>query len=114
MDARAKRIVGLLLFVAAGAGALLWRPAQGPVHQGRRTAQWVDQALHDDGRSEAVGAVLKIGRPAVPFLARRGLHDKCHKFRFHGKLKCHRTANIFRAARNRASISASVPMVIRK
>jgi hypothetical protein len=38
--------------------------------------------LRENSRSEAFEAVLQIGAPAVPFIARHGLHDKGHKFHF--------------------------------
>jgi hypothetical protein len=80
MSRRAKSIIILLLAAAAVGGALLGRSGRGPIYQGRRTADWVKQALRDQSRSEAFEAVLKIGPPAVPFIARQGLHDKCHAF----------------------------------
>jgi len=71
----------LLLVAAAVAGGLHWRPDRGPVYQGRRTADWVEQAFQDPPSSAAFAAVVKIGAPAVPFIARR-LHDRSHKLRF--------------------------------
>ena len=82
MKRAAKIVFTLLLIVAAIGCALLWLAPPGPLYKGRRTADWVAQALRDESRSEAFEAVLQIGAPAVPFIARRGLHDKCHTFHF--------------------------------
>jgi len=72
----------LLALVVAGVGCgLHWWPDRGPVYQGRRTADWVEEAFKDPPSSEAFDAVLKIGAPAVPFIA-RGLHDRCHSYHF--------------------------------
>jgi hypothetical protein len=78
---RRVRVVAIVLLVAAATGfALHGLRAGGPVYQGRTTADWVRKALADQSRSEAFEAVLKIGAPAAPYLARQGLHDLCHRF----------------------------------
>jgi hypothetical protein len=82
MNRGAKIAFTLPLVVTAIGCALLWLAPRGPLYKGRRTADWVAQALHEKSRSEAFEAVLQIGAPAVPFIARRGLHDRCHKFHF--------------------------------
>jgi len=76
-----KRRIGivllLLLLVLAAIGVgLHQREDRGPLYQGRPTADWVTLALKGD--SNAVAAVEAIGAAAVPFLARMGLHDRCH------------------------------------
>ena len=71
-----------LLIVVAVESALLWPAPRGPLYKGRRTADWVKLALRENGRAEASEAVLQIGAPAVPFIIRRGFHDKCHTFHF--------------------------------
>jgi hypothetical protein len=50
---------------------------QGSIYEGRHVAEWVADALKDEN-AEAV--VLRIGEPAVPFIAKQGLHDICHSF----------------------------------
>ena len=82
MNRGARTVFTLLLIVAAIGCALLWPAARGPIYRGRRTADWVEQALREHSRSEAFEAVLQIGAPAVPFIARQGLHNKYHKFYF--------------------------------
>jgi hypothetical protein len=77
---RRRYILVLLIVVVVGC-TLLWRPDRGPLYHGRRTADWVEEALNDNGRTEAFEAVLKIGPPAVPFVV-RGLHDPSHKSHF--------------------------------
>ena len=73
----------LLFVVAATCFALHWRMAnRGPIYQGRYTSEWVAQALHDNSRSVAFEAVLKIGAPAVPFIASQGLYGRSHTFNF--------------------------------
>ena len=76
-----RRNILLLLVVAAFGCGLHWWPDLGPVYQGHRTADWVEQALKEPSRSEAFEAVLKIGAPAVPFIA-KALHDRSHRFHF--------------------------------
>jgi hypothetical protein len=80
MTLRRKIICTLLLAVTAVGSALYWRADRGPIYQGRSTADWVAQALRDESPSEAIEAVLKIGAPATPFIARQGLHNKFHRF----------------------------------
>jgi hypothetical protein len=82
MNRGARILFALLLVGTALSCARLWLAPRGPLYKGRRTADWVAQALHEKSRSEAFEAVLQIGAPAVPFIARRGLHDRCHKFHF--------------------------------
>src|ERR1017187_2696661 len=77
---RRRNIVLLLVVAVVGCG-LQWWSCRGPVYQGRRTADWVEQAFKDPPSSEAFEAVRKIGGPAVPFIA-KNLHDRSHKFRF--------------------------------
>ncbi len=76
-----RRSILLLLVVVATGCALHWWPDRGPMYHGRRTADWVAQAFKDRSRSESFEAVLKIGAPAVPFVARR-LHDQSYTFHF--------------------------------
>jgi hypothetical protein len=76
-----RRYILLLLIVTAAGGTLLLRPDRGPLYHGRRTADWVDEALKQESRGKAFEAVLKIGAPAVPFIA-KGLHDRSHRFHF--------------------------------
>ncbi|MCX6928075.1 MAG: hypothetical protein NT154_33415 [Verrucomicrobia bacterium] len=78
MNRRAKGIGSLLLVMAAIGSALFWQSAGGPFYRGRRTADWVDLALRESSRGEAFEAVLQIGPPAVPFIARKGLRNKYH------------------------------------
>jgi len=82
MNRGARILFALLLVGTALSCARLWLAPRGPLYKGRRTADWVAQALHEKSRSEAFEAVLQIGAPAVPFIARRGLHDRYHKFHF--------------------------------
>jgi hypothetical protein len=82
MNRRAKGIISLLLVMAAIGSALFWPSAGGPVYQGRRTADWVDRALRESSRGEAFEAVLQIGPPAVPYIARQGLRNKYHSLYF--------------------------------
>ena len=83
MSRRAKGIAILLVVVAVTSCALLWQSAEGPVYQGHRTVVWVKQSLHDKSRSTAFEAVLQIGAPAVPYVARQGLHNKYHRLYFY-------------------------------
>jgi hypothetical protein len=82
MNRGARIVFTLLLIVTAIGCPLLWLAPRGPLYKGRRTADWVAQALHEEKRSEAFEAVLQIGPPAVPYIARWGLHDKGHTFHF--------------------------------
>jgi hypothetical protein len=76
-----RRSILLVLVVVAVGCVLLGQPNRGPMYHGRRTADWVEQTFKDRSRSEAFETVLKIGAPAVPFVA-RGLHDRSHTFHF--------------------------------
>jgi hypothetical protein len=83
MSPKGKIIFIALLFVAAMVCATRWWPEdRGPVYEGRDTADWVEEALHDKSRSAAFEAVLKIGAPAVPFIMRQGLYGRSHHFHF--------------------------------
>jgi hypothetical protein len=82
MDRGVKTVFTLPLIVIAIGCALLWLAPRGPLYEGRRTADWVEQALREESRAEAFEAVLHIGAPAVPFIARQGLHNKYHKLYF--------------------------------
>jgi hypothetical protein len=62
--------------------AIFWPRDRGPVYGGRSTADWVKEALSDDSASGACEVVFSIGAPAVPFIARQGLHDRCHRWPF--------------------------------
>ena len=80
---RGARLIFTLPLIVTAIGCALSRPAlPGPLYKGRRTADWVAQALHEEDVSEAFEAVLQIGAPAVPFIARWGLHDKVNMFHF--------------------------------
>jgi len=60
--------------------AALWRMDRGPKYDGRPVADWVNEALHENGRTPAFETVLKIGSPAVPFIAQQGLYGRSHRF----------------------------------
>ena len=80
---RGAKIVFTSLLIAVAIECALLRPAPGgPLYKGRRTADWAKLALRGDGRKEASEEVVQIGAPAVPFITRWGLHDKCHTFPF--------------------------------
>jgi hypothetical protein len=79
MKRRKRTGVVLLLIAAAVALALHWGEDRGPVYNGRHIADWVDLALDGNVQDrEAENVVVAIGAPAVPFIARKGLHDRCH------------------------------------
>lgn len=68
------RLLVVGLFVLAGIGLLILDPRDGWLHgEARRTAELVEQALQERGRSEVFEAVLRIGAPAVPLIARDDL-----------------------------------------
>jgi hypothetical protein len=75
-------LVGFLLLVLVIIGLTRWRENRGPMFEGRHVADWVDEALQHDGRTPAFETVLKIGEPAVPFIARQGLYGRAHTFHF--------------------------------
>jgi hypothetical protein len=78
MKRRAKIIFAILL-IAAGLGWLLReREDRGPLYEGRHVADWVADAMREDSPSNATAMVLKIGAPAVPFIAKLALHDPSH------------------------------------
>ena len=62
--------------------ALFWlrhaREERGPMYRGRHIADWVAEALEKDGSRAASEVVVEIGAPAVPFIAKQGLHDPSH------------------------------------
>jgi hypothetical protein len=80
----------LLLLASAIAGSALYRQARrGPVYEGRPIGDWVALALRDEhdandfvGIKKARAIVVKIGAPAVPYIAEQGLYDRCHVFHF--------------------------------
>ena len=80
----------LLLLTATLAGHALYRQARrGPVYEGRPIGDWVALALRDEhdpndlaGINKARAIVVKIGAPAVPFIAEQGLYDRSHVFHF--------------------------------
>jgi len=59
-----------------------WQAARGPVYEGRHIADWVDEALAGNPGTNAPAMVLKIGAPAVPFIAREGLYGRSHVIHF--------------------------------
>ena len=71
----------MLLVLAIGL-ALHRQAVRGPLYEGRHIADWVDEALREDGGKEADEMVLKIGAPAVLFIARQGLYGRAHTFKF--------------------------------
>jgi hypothetical protein len=64
------------LLIISAAMWLAWPVDCGPLYQGRHMTDWVDAALHDD--ENACQTVLKIGPPAVPYLARQGFNGRSH------------------------------------
>ena len=71
----------MLLVLAIG--LVLHRQAvRGPLYEGRHIADWVDEALRGEGGKETCETVLKIGAPAVPFIARQGFYGRSHMFNF--------------------------------
>lgn len=74
-------IVFAVALMAATLVSLLhdWE-VRGPLYQGRDIADWVADALMENGLSKpASDVVLEIGTPAVPFIAKHGLHAPSHK-----------------------------------
>jgi hypothetical protein len=80
--------LSLVLLAVVGLGWLLQTLLEdrGPLYHGRYTADWVADVFGDAKDEEsydaAVEAVVAIGKPAVPFIAKRGLHDPCHAYEF--------------------------------
>lgn len=80
---RRRKWVAASLLVLVGLGCLiLGRRDRWPYWRDGRIGRLVEQALQDESRSAACEAVLEVGAPAVPLIARKGLHDTCHHLRF--------------------------------
>lgn len=87
MKRRGKWVVaGLVVLIALGC-MILGRRDHWPYWRDGGLGRLVEQALQSESRSAAFDAVLEVGAPAVPLIARKGLHDTCHHFRF---LSCDR------------------------
>jgi hypothetical protein len=78
---RRTKIVLLLLVLAGVAYLVHWEFSRGPIYEGRHVAEWVADALSQDSGMTARDMVVKIGKPAVPFVA-RAMHDRCHRLGF--------------------------------